>query len=226
LKFVALIPARGGSKGVKDKNIKLINGKPLILWTIEQAKSCADISRVIVSTDSAQIAKLALEAGAEVPELRPNHLALDTSTTEEAMLHALDSWVNGDDDDVIVLLQPTSPLRFPNSINKAIAHFKKEQADSLVSVCESHAFFWRQPESPEALYDYQRRPRRQDILPKDKAYRENGSIYLSKHWVLKKHNNRLGGKLSMFCMHEQESFEIDSLTDFSIVSTLMQELIR
>ena len=222
MKFVALIPARGGSKGVIGKNIRVINGKPLICWSIEQANKCSDISRVIVSTDSEEIAQIATHAGADVPALRPSNIALDTSSTEEVMHHALENWIEGRDEDVIVLLQPTSPIRFAKSITKAIAYYKNEQADSLVSVCESHAFHWRMSGNPKALYDYKNRPRRQDIKEEDKTYRENGSIYLSKHWVLRNNNNRLGGKICMFCMHEEESFEIDSLTDFSVISTLMQ----
>lgn len=223
MKFTAFIPARGGSKGIPDKNSKIICGKPLICWSIEQALASKYIERVLVSTDSDHIATLARNAGAEVPSLRPAQLATDTSSTESAMLHAADNWCNIEKDEVLVLLQPTSPLRLPGSLDSAIEQFIAEQADTLVSVCESHAFFWKDPASPFALYDYQNRPRRQDIKPHDRQYRENGSIYLTKKAFLQQHRNRLGGKIAMYCMQEQESWEIDSLTDLHIVSVLMQE---
>ncbi|MCC5853784.1 MAG: acylneuraminate cytidylyltransferase family protein [Alkalimonas sp.] len=223
MNFTAFIPARGGSKGIPDKNIREIGGKPLICWSIEQALASEYINRVIVSTDSEQIAGIARGAGAEVPGLRPPELAQDSSTTEAAMLHAVKHWMKHSSDEVMVLLQPTSPLRLPDSIDHSIRQFLDEQADSLVSVCESHAFFWKSGSPPEALYNYKNRPRRQDIQPDDKWYRENGSIYLTKTDILQKYNNRLGGRISLFHMQEQESWEIDSLTDLHIVSVLIQE---
>ncbi|MEW5681723.1 MAG: acylneuraminate cytidylyltransferase family protein [Pseudomonadota bacterium] len=222
-KYIALIPARGGSKGIPDKNIRIVNGLPLICWSIKQAQACPMISRVLVSTDSEKIAEIAVAAGAEVPALRPAELAQDTTSTEAVMLHAQQHWLGDNDDNVIVLLQPTSPLRFADSLARAISLFEQQQADSLVSVCESHAFFWKHPQNPQAQYDFMHRPRRQDIKPEDKQYRENGSIYLTKNSVLRQDKNRLGGRIAMFCMQEQESWEIDSLTDLTIVAALMQE---
>ncbi len=223
MKFTAIIPARAGSKGVPDKNIREINGYPLIVWSIQQALACKLISKVIVSTDSEKIATIAKAAGATVPALRPAHLAEDTTSTEAVMLHAAEHWLDNDPDEVIVLLQPTSPLRLAGSLEQAIELFITQQADSLVSVCESHAFFWKNPTQPQALYDYLHRPRRQDIQPEQCQYRENGSIYLTRLPLLQQHGNRLGGKIVMFCMQEQESWEIDSQTDFVIVETLMKE---
>lgn len=199
--------------------------KPLIEWSIKQALECPHIDRVIVSTDSQAIADVSRQAGAEVPALRPEHLALDETPTEPVMLHALEHWCELDDNDAVMLLQPTSPLRLPDSINQAFRQFVAENADSLLSVCPTHAFFWKNPQSPVALYDYVHRPRRQDIQPSDTMFRETGSIYITKAGLLRSARNRLGGAISMFVMREEESLEIDSEIDLLIIEKLMEQIL-
>lgn len=224
MKIVAIIPARSGSKGLPGKNVKLLMGRPLIEWTIAQALESRLITSVLVSTDSRDIADLASRAGALVPALRPEAISTDQTPTEEVLIHAIHSWCSMADDDLIVLLQPTSPVRLPSSIDDAISLLIREQADSLVSVCTSHAFYWRDPIKPKALYDFQNRPRRQDIPAQDLKFRENGSIYIVKAHILRSQRNRLGGKIAMFVMNEIESWEIDSEADFTVVESLMRSL--
>ncbi len=220
--ILAIIPARGGSKGVPGKNVKIINGRPLIAWSILQARA-AGITRVVVSTDDAAIAAVARDHGAEVPFMRPADLATDTAATEPVMLHALDWYAErGDTFDSVLLLQPTSPLRYADSIPNAITLFEETQADSLLGVCENHHFFWRGGAVPEAMYDYARRPRRQDIRDEDRLYRETGSVYLTRIPAFRAHRNRLCGRIALFHMREEEGLEIDSHIDFAMIDSVMK----
>ena len=141
---LAIIPARGGSKGIPEKNLKLIAGKPLIAWTIEQALNASLLDRVIVSTDSEEISEIALMYGAEVPFKRPSKLSTDESTTEASLIHCVD-WLKANEDfdpENIILLQCTSPIRNENSIDQAIIKFKDEKAGSLLSVYEFKRFLY------------------------------------------------------------------------------------
>ena len=222
--YIAIIPARAGSKGVPGKNLRELGGKPLVVWSIEASLACRNIARTIVSTDSEEIARVARGCGAEVPFLRPAALATDSAATEPVMLHALGKLEeSGEAPGALVLLQPTSPLRLAGSLDRAVAEFERHGADSLLSVSENHHFFWKRGAAgPEALYDFRNRPRRQDIPADARWYRENGSIYITRSHVLRSEKNRLGGRIAMHVMTEAESWEIDSAADFQVVEGLMR----
>lgn len=134
MEVFVIIPARGGSKGVPKKNQRLFCGQPLISWSINSALESKRASRVVVSTDCQEIADIALNEGAEVPGLRPDTLAEDTCPTEPVVIDAMQRWCKPSDDDLVVLLQPTSPIRERGLVDKAINHLLYTKSDSLVSV--------------------------------------------------------------------------------------------
>jgi N-acylneuraminate cytidylyltransferase len=224
--YLAIIPARGGSKGLLRKNLLPFCGKPLIAWTIEQALASKSIERVLVSTDCQEIAKVALAYGAEVPGLRPPEISTDHSTTEEVLLHVCSQLVHANNcPKNIVLLQCTSPIRLPGTIDRAICEYVETGADSLVSVAKSHRFIWYNKSSPQATYNYTARPRRQDISEEDCLYMETGSIYVTDFDMLIEHSNRLCGNICMFETAYLESFEIDNLDDFELCEYLARKVL-
>ena len=225
MEYLAIIPARGGSKGVVGKNLLPILGKPLIVWTIEQALLSKKLGKIIVTTDDEKIAQVSRDCGAEVPFLRPQSLSGDQATTESAMQHTIE-WLKVNENytpDAVVLLQCTSPVRSNDAIDSAITQFEKENLDSLLSVVPFWHFLWKSSPKVEALYDFENRPRRQDIDPKDIRFKENGSIYVSSTQGVLTENNRLHGKVGLFEMEENEGFEIDTMTDFKIIESILKQ---
>lgn len=223
---VAIIPIRSGSKGIPHKNILPIAGKPLVEWTIAHLLACKRIDRTIVSTDSLEYAEICLKAGAEVPYIRPSHLADETTPTEAVMLD-LDRYLaeEGYDYDLMVLAQATSPVRRKGLADACVARLEYTGADSLLTVTKNEAFYWRETAyGVEALYDHFNRPRRQDIAPEDIMFRETGSLYVTKRIILQSLKNRLGGRIERLETEKTESFEIDDLQDWKIVEAILETL--
>ncbi|WJY20965.1 acylneuraminate cytidylyltransferase family protein [Fontisubflavum oceani] len=221
---VAIIPIRSGSKGIPHKNIRPIAGRPLVEWTIAHLLSCERIDRVIVSTDSPDYAELCRKAGAEVPYLRPDALAEDTTSTEAVMLD-LDRHLTqeGYNYDLMVLAQATSPVRRAGMADACIVRLEETGADSLLTVTKNEAFHWRKTnDGVKALYDHFNRPRRQDIRSEDIMFRETGSLYVTKRTILQTFENRLGGRIEKLETEKTESFEIDDLQDWQIVEAILE----
>lgn len=219
--ILAIIPARGESKGIHRKNIQPISGKLMLVYSIEHALQTPFVSRVVVSTDDAEIAVVAQQYGAEVV-WRPSEISNYTASSESALLHTLNYLrdTEGYEPDLVVFLQATSPLRRHNDIQNAIKTLQNNEADSLFSACFLQGFVWRR-EGEKLLsltYDYHHRQRRQDA-PKDLI--ENGSIYVFKPWVLRKFNNRLGGKIAVYLMNVLDSFQIDETADLELIEQLL-----
>lgn len=222
-KIIAIIPARGGSKGIPRKNIKFLAGKPLIAWTIESALKSRNIDRVIVSTDDEKIAGISKRYGAEVIK-RPKKLATDRARMIGTIFHVL-SVLKKENLDIVVLLQPTSPLRTSLHIDEAIDKFFKEKYDSLLSSCPSHAFIWRVKKGRAAPvnYNFKKRQRRQDINPE---YKENGAIYILERKNLIKKQTIPNGKIGLYVMPEENSVEIDTKFDFWLCEVIIKNYVK
>jgi N-acylneuraminate cytidylyltransferase len=214
---IAIIPARGGSKGIPKKNIIDVAGQPLVAWSIQQAKNSQLVDIVFVSTDDDEIANVARTFGAEIIK-RPDEFATDISSSEDALLHAIDyiDRKKAIQIDIVIFLQATSPIRDNYDIDKAIRKYLSKKADSLFSCTQiKDHFIWEKRGSDyySVNYDYRNRKPRQAIKPK---YLENGSIYVCKPELLKNQHNRLGGKIAIYEMPFWKSFQINEPKDIEI----------
>jgi CMP-N,N'-diacetyllegionaminic acid synthase len=218
-KVLALIPARGGSKGIPNKNIKLFNRRPLIEWSIKLALKSKLIDKVVVSSDSQKILSISKELGAEVI-LRPKNISGDNATTESAISHCIKYFNNNYE--TIILLSPTSPLRKKNDLDNAIKFFYSNKLDSCFSGSKLIDFLiWNYDKIDKKYksinYDFKNRGNRQN---RKLGYVENGSIYIFKPSLIIKKNNRIGGKFDIFNMDFWQSFEIDEKDDWKLLETI------
>lgn len=216
----AIIPARGGSKGIPRKNVLPLCGHPVLAYTISDAFT-AGIPHVFVSTDDLEIANVATAYGAGVIR-RPPPLSADSSTSESAILHALDTLNHNHDiqPSVVAFMQATSPIRQPEDLPQALDRFRDERADSLFTACRIHGFVWKsEPDKPQSVtYDFRSRTfRQQGPL----HFEENGSFYLFSPELIRATNNRLGGTIALHEMHSLDSFQLDEPGDIPLFETLI-----
>lgn len=214
-KILALIPARGGSKGIKDKNIISLVGKPLIAYSIEAAKHSKYIDDIVVTTDSEKIAEISKQYGASIPFMRPIELAADTSKTIDAVLHAIKTLKTmGKEYDILVLLQPTQPLRTNKDIDKAIEVYYKNKENGLVSVSPVD-------DSPLLIRSITQDGKLINLLVQNSTcrrqdmpiyYKVNGCIYINKIDEINENTSFNDNKIP-FIMMKEHSIDIDELSD-------------
>ncbi len=235
MSVIAIIPARGGSKGITLKNLTHVGGKPLIDWTIERAQQAEEIDRIIVSTDHNFIAAHVFQFDGVEIHKRPDDISGDTAQIEDAMLDAL-MLTDVDPLDEIVLLQPTSPIRRPYDIDGAIDQFRRGEFDSLFSATPIFPYVWlpgveggNTDENPlQRAFHSHVLPRlnRQDRRP---MLQENGSIYITKAGFLAGHRDRLCGRVGYYRMPPFTAIEIDTFYDVALANTTMtffEEVLR
>jgi len=224
MSIVAIIPARGGSKGIPRKNVKLLCGKPLIGWTIEAALAARYVDRVVVSTDDPEIASVSSRFGAEVI-MRPPELSGPWASSESALLHVLQTLQETENyqPTEVVFLQCTSPLTLPEDIDGTIRALFDENADSALAVTPFHYFLWRRDKTGDAVginHDKQSRPMRQEREPQ---FLETGAVYVMRTEGFKKAKHRFFGKTVLYVMPPERCLEIDDPWDLRIAEVLMRE---
>jgi CMP-N-acetylneuraminic acid synthetase len=207
VKIIAVIPARGGSKGIPRKNLRLLDGKPLIAYSIEAAQCSKNIDKVVVSTEDAEIKEFARLYGAEVVE-RPPELSDDEITLDPVIKQAVQNY---EDYDYIVTIQPTSPLLSSKTLDSAISEMKKSSCDTLISVVdETHLYWTNRGTGPEPIY--RKRENRQYLDP---IYKETGALMISKRGAVIE-GSRIGKDVRLFEIPRGEGIDIDNYSDWIV----------
>jgi CMP-N-acetylneuraminic acid synthetase len=224
-KVVALIPARAGSQRLPDKNILKLAGKPLIAWSVEAAVKSEYIDDVIVSTDCDIISNVAIKHGAKTPFLRPKELSHNTASTDDVLLHAINE-LSLLDNDIIVLLQPTSPLRNSSDIDQAIILLSQNGVQGSVTLCEcEHSPLWTNTVPDDlnlgGFLSKEYSTTRSQDLPT--FYRLNGAVYAYRVAYLKEHKGRVyTSTIKASIMPQERSIDIDVQLDFDIADMLVK----
>lgn len=225
-KVLAVIPARAGSRGVPGKNNALVAGKPLITWTIEAARQSGCLDRIVVTTDGDEIARVADQAGAEVPFRRPAALARDDTPGMEAILHCV-TWLEEFQaycPELVMVLQPTTPLRTAEDVAAGLRLLTQQPADSVVSVCEAaHHPCWMKRRLPDGrLEDFLPQEsvpaRRQDLPP---VYALNGALYLARRTLVLAHRTFMLPATYGYVMPAERSLDVDTPWDLELADFLL-----
>lgn len=221
--MIAIIPARGGSKGLPGKNIRLLNGKPLIAYTIEAALQAKHIDRVLISTDDEEIARVAVKYGAELPFMRPTELASDTAMAIDNYIYTINrlerEWSKAID--AFAVLQPTSPLRIADDIDGAIELFNAHNADSVISYTqESHPVTWHKYIDADGhfidIFDDNIKNRQDNRV----SYYPNGAVYVFRTAIIRERKYYTKNSYA-FIMPRSRSIDIDFLEDFEYAEFLL-----
>jgi CMP-N-acetylneuraminic acid synthetase len=227
---LALVPARGGSKGIPRKNLQLLAGRPLVAHAVETALAANLVTRVLCSTDDAEIAEVARAAGAEVPFLRPSELAQDHSEDWAVFKHALD-WLQQHQawqPDLIVNLRPTSPLRTPSHVDRAIRLLLDSGADSVKAVClarqHPHKMWLRRPDGRiEPFLKTAFRLARGPDVPRaqlEDVYWQNGVVDVTRREMILEHGVMIGPRVAGLVIHPEDSIDIDTPLDLALAELL------
>lgn len=225
-KILAIIPARSGSKGIKDKNIKELNGKPLIAYTIEVARKSKIFEDIVVSTDSEKYADISKKYGALVPFLREEKLSGDQASSLDVILDVLEKMKQlGKEYDTLILLQPTSPLRTEEDLKQAYEFYLEKKASAVVSVCEmEHSPLWANTLPPSKKIDnFLRDIGNKNRQQLEKYYRVNGAVYIVNVEYFKKYKNFYQEDSYAYIMSRENSIDIDEDIDFKIAEYLIKE---
>lgn len=226
--MLAIIPARGGSKGLPGKNIRNLNGKPLIAHTVEAALGSKEVGRVVLSTDSEEIAAISKRYGAEVPFMRPAYLAQDDSLAIDNYIYTVDRLAteSGNKIEEMVVLLPTAPLRNSDDIDSAIKLFREKNADSVISFYPApHPVQWHHFIDDKGvlrpfIHQDNKLSNRQKVK---EAYLPNGAIYVFKYRILKEQRAYYTDRTYPYIMPAKRSVDIDTIDDFNLAEFLMNK---
>ena len=222
MEVLVLIPARGGSKGLPGKNIKPLEGTPLIAHSINHAKGSKYVTRIIVSTDDQEIANVAKQYGAEIPFMRPQELATDTAIAVDTYIYTLNKLKHDEayEPDILIILQPTSPLRASEDIDNAIEIYKEKQADSVIGVVEYEHPLAR---AKKILEDGRMLPylesegqRLQNRQQMKKAFSPNGAVYVLNPKLVKETKTYYTSNTFPYIMSREKAVDIDTIDDFNL----------